>query len=319
MVTGGSGFLGPNICEILRREGHEVISFDLKHPVGVQNEPGLVRVAGDVTSYDSVLSCVRENQIDGIIAAAAKILGDQEDPLGTFRVNVNGLANVLEAARKTGVRRVVFTSTAGVYGKRNDFKVLREDLPLTPEDTYEHTKAVAESWARTYRDRYSLDVRVVRFPFLYGPRQYVVWPLNIILYHALVGSRLELSTGGDYPLEYLHVRDAAMGAVLALSTEKPTHNTFNIGTGVCVTANEVAKVVNTQFPSFQYEIGPGLWSSEVLNSWVRGPLEIGIAEKELGYRPHYGIDAGIADLAEWEMAHPEEYLAWPKNDLWLYR
>ncbi len=317
MVTGGSGFLGPNICEILRREGHDVISFDLKHPLGIESAPGLVRVSGDVTSYDSVLNCVRENHVDGIIAAAAKILGDREDPLGTFRVNVGGVANVLEAARQAGVGRVVFTSTAGVYGKRRDLEALREDLPMTPEDTYEHTKAVAESWAKAYRDRYSLDVRVVRFPFLYGPRQYVVWPLNIILYHALVGARLRLTAGGDYPLEYLHVRDAAMGTVLALNAEKPAHHTFNIGAGVCVKANEVAKSVKRQFPSFEYEIGPGLWSSNVLNSWVRGPLDIGRAEAELGYKPRYDIDAGIADLADWEMAHPEEYVAWPKNDLWI--
>src|SRR5207237_9183776 len=141
------------------------------------------------------------------------------------------------------------------------------------EDTYEHTKAVAESWARTYRARYSLDVRVVRFPFLYGPRQYVVWPLNIVLYHALRSSPLRLARGGDYSLEYLHVRDAANGTALALKAERPTHWVFNIGTGKCVTVRQVVNAVRSVFPSFDCEIGPGLWSSDVLNAWVRGPLD----------------------------------------------
>ena len=318
LVTGGSGFLGPNVCEILAKEGNEVISFDLRHPERVENIHGSVKmVRGDVTSYDSILSCLREDPVEGIIAAAAKILGDQEDPLGTFRVNVLGMANVLEAARKTGITRVVLTSTAGVYGRRSDPGVLREDSPMTPEDTYEHTKMVAENWAKTYRDRYSIDVRVVRFPFLYGPRQYVVWPLNIVLYHALVESRLRLKSGGDYPLEYLHVSDAAAGVVQALEAENPTHSTFNIGTGTCISVDEIARTVKKLFPSFEYDIGPGLWPSETLNSWVRGPLDISRARDELGYRPRYSIRAGIEDLASWEKAHPDEYLAWPKNDLWI--
>ncbi len=317
-MTGGSGFLGPHVCEILATNGNEVTSFDLKHPEGAEETRGSVkRIRGDVTSYESILTCLRENPVEGIVAAAAKILGDQEDPLGTFRVNVLGVANVLEAARTTGVKRVVLTSTAGVYGKRTDPGVLPENLPMTPEDTYEHTKMIAENWAKTYRDRYSIDVRVVRFPFLYGPRQYVVWPLNIVLYHALEGSRLSLARGGDYPLEYLHVRDAAEGVVLALCAEKPTHKTFNIGTGSCVRVDDVAKAVKKFFPSFECDIGPGLWSSETLNSWVRGPLDISRAREELGYRPRYDIESGIADLASWEKAHPAEYLAWPKNDLWI--
>jgi UDP-glucose 4-epimerase len=318
LVTGGSGFLGPNICDILVKEGDEVISFDLKHPERAEKSLGSVKaVRGDVTSFDSIVSCLRENPVEGIIAAAAKILGDQEEPLGTFRVNVLGLANVLEAARKTGVKRVVFTSTAGVYGKRGDSGPLREDLSMRPEDTYEHTKMVAEYWAKTYRDRYSTDVRVVRFPFLYGPRQYAVWPLNIVLYHALVGSRLHLTNGGDYPLEYLHVRDAAEGVVRALKAETPIHTTFNIGTGTCNKVDEIAGTVKKLFPSFEYDIGPGLWPSEMLNSWVRGPLDISRARDELGYRPHYQIGPGIEDLASWEKSYPDEYLSWPKNALWI--
>lgn len=318
LVTGGSGFLGPNICDILVNDGFEVTSFDVRHPAGAGRRDGaLKRVEGDVTSLDSILACLREDPADMIVAAAAKILGDQEDPLGTFRVNVLGVANVLEAARRTGAKRVVFTSTAGVYGRTDAHKLLGEDLPLTPEDTYEHTKAVAEGWVETYRSRYSLDVIVVRFPFLYGPKGYLVWPLNVVLYHGIKGLPLRLKQGGDYQLEYLHVRDAAAGVVDALRTNDPEHHMFNIGTGRCVKVFEVAEAVRKLFPSFNCEIGPGLWSSEMLNSWVRGPLDISRARDELGYRPRFDVEKGIADLAAWEQAHPEELATWPKSDLWL--
>jgi nucleoside-diphosphate-sugar epimerase len=194
---------------------------------------------------------------------------------------------------------------------------LTENLPVKPEDTYEHTKAQGESLLRMYQERYSLDARVVRFPFLYGPKQYVVWPLNIVLYHALNAKRLELRQGGDYGLEYLFVKDAAMGTILALKAKGARSGTYNIGTGKTTSTLEVAKVVKDLYPSFEYKIGPGLWPSGMLNAWIRGPLNIGKAEKELGYRPKYGIEDGLRELGEWERRHPDEYQAWPKNDLWI--
>ncbi len=316
-MTGGAGFVGSSICKILAGQGEEVISFDLK-PQRSPRPAGLrVRsVVGDIASYDSVLRAIRKHRVDRIIAAAAKILGDQEDPLGTFRVNVLGLANILEAARKEKVERVVSISTAGVYGKRDDLKPLTEDLPIRPEDTYEHTKAQGESLVTMYKVRYSLDIRVVRFPFLYGPTQYLVWPLNIVLYHALKARRLELDQGGDYALEYLFVKDAAKGTILALEADGAVGKTYNIGTGKTTSTFEVAKAVKRLYPSFDYEIGPGEWKSEMLNAWRRGPLDISKAE-EIGYRPTYGIREGLAELDAWERTHPDEYKKWPSNDLWI--
>lgn len=74
---------------------------------------------------------------------------------------------------------------------------------MSPEDTYEHTKALGEQLAKMYRDGYQLDVRVVRFPFLYGPKQYVVWPFNIVLYHALVRRPVELKRGAFFTPDLL--------------------------------------------------------------------------------------------------------------------
>ncbi len=317
LVTGGAGFVGSNICGMLASQGEEVVSFDMKpqdppHVAG----PRVRSVLGDIASYDSVLQAIRKHGVDRIIAAAAKILGDQEDPLGTFRANVLGLANILEAARREKVERVVSISTAGVYGRSDGLTPLAEDLPMRPEDTYEHTKAQGESLVGMYRERYSLDVRIVRFPFLYGPKQYVVWPLNIVLYHAIEAKLLELSQGGDYALEYLFVKDAALGTILALEAKGAKGETYNIGTGKTTSTFEVARAVKNLCPSFEYEIGPGLWPSEILNAWRRGPLDISKAE-EIGYRPKYGINEGLRELDAWERTHPDEYRKWPKNELWI--
>jgi len=166
-------------------------------------------------------------------------------------------------------------------------------------------------------ERYGLDVRVIRFPFLYGPRQYVVWPLNIILYHALAGKTLRLRQGGDYSLEYLYVKDAAAGAVAALRSDGAKSHFYNIGTGKCTTVREIVRLAREAFPGFECEAGDGLWSSEMLNSWVRGPLDVSRAAKELGFVAQFDVERGMRDLAAWEEEHPEEYESWPKNDLWI--
>jgi nucleoside-diphosphate-sugar epimerase len=168
-----------------------------------------------------------------------------------------------------------------------------------------------------YVERYELDVRTVRFPFLYGPRQYVVWPLNIVLYHALTGKLLKLRQGGDYSLEYLYVKDAAAGAISALKSDRAESRIYNIGTGTCTSVRELVAVAKTLFPGFDCEVGDGLWANETLNSWIRGPLDVGRARRELGFSAEFDVERGMRDLAEWEQEHREEYATWPKNDLWI--
>ena len=318
LLTGGSGFLGRQILQILENGGDEVVIFDLSEPgPAIAKERGASYFRGDITSFDDVSECISKNRVDGIIHAAAKLLGDQEDPLGTFRVNVLGLGNVLEAARKAQVSRMVSISTAGVYGKRPDLNPLPEDLPMTPEDTYEHTKALGEGLARLYVDRYGLDVRVIRLPFLYGPRQHLVWPLNIVLYHAIKGKPLTLKQGGDYSLEYLHVQDAAAGAVAALRSDNATSRLYNIGTGRCVPVRDILRTAKRIFPGFDYNVGVGPWSSEALNAWVRGPLDVTRAKEELGFVARYDLERGMRDLASWEQVHLDELERWPDSELWI--
>lgn len=319
LLTGGSGFLGKQLCRSLVKRNHEVVLLDLREPAhSLEKDLGISYFRGNVTSLEDVSACLEKHgRVEGVINAAAKILGDQDDPYGTFSVNVGGLASVLEASRRADVTRVVSISTAGIYGRRDSLEPLNEDLPMNPQDTYEHTKAIGEGLARMYAERYSLDVRVVRFPFLYGPEQYVVWPLNILLYHALRGARLRLKQGGDYGLEYLYVKDAAAGAIAALESDTAVSRVYNIGTGRCTTVRELIDPIKRVFPSFDCDAGGGLWVSAMMNDWVRGPMTVKRAQEELGFVAGYDIEKGIRDLSDWERNHPEEYGNWPKNELWL--
>jgi len=164
MVTGGAGFIGYQICEILAASNQQVVIFDLRPTKEMEN----IRAhRGDITNLYDLINCVKEYDVEGIISAAA-ILPPQDivNPYKTFQVNVGGLANVLEITRIFDLKRLIFISTAGVYGKTYDLKPISENTPMHLEIYYERTKMMGEQLCKTYIEKYNLDVGIVRFPFV---------------------------------------------------------------------------------------------------------------------------------------------------------
>jgi nucleoside-diphosphate-sugar epimerase len=264
-----------------------------------------------------MIECVQRNKVRGIIAAAAILPPwDTVNPYKTLQVNTVGITNALEIQRLMELERVVFVSTAGVYGKRSDLSPIDEDSAKNPEILYEDSKLIAEQVCRTYKIRCGVDVRMVRFAFIYGPGQRDIWPLNILLYHALEGKPFKIQEGADYPTDLCYVKDAARGAVQAYLAKQPSSLAYNIGFGRLISVAEIAAALKDIFPEFRYEIGAGLWPSEMHRAWVRGPLRIARARSDLGYSPEYDLKKGLRDFVEWLRVHPE-HKSWPKNDLWI--
>jgi len=319
MVTGGAGFVGSYVCRELVNRDQNVVSYDLLSPISRLGYalPNLRTHIGDVTSFQDMTECVKRNKVEGIIAAAAILPPwDAINPYKTLQVNAMGIANALEVQRLMDLERVVFVSTAGVYGKRSDLSPIDEDSSKNPEIVYEDSKLIGEHVCRTYKTRYGLDVRVVRFSFIYGLGQHDIWPLNILLYHALERKNFKIREGGDYAMDLCYVKDTARGCVQAYVAKQPSALAYNIGFGKLTTVTEIASALKNIFPEFQFEIGPGLWPSEMHRAWVRGPLKIERARTELGYSPQYDLKTGLADLVE-ELKTRPEHKSWPENDLWI--
>jgi len=317
MVTGGAGFIGSQICEILAASNQQVAIFDLRSAKEMEN---IRTYRGDITNIHDLIDCVKEYNVEGIISTAAILPPwDVDDPYKTFQVNVGGLVNVLEITRIFNLKRLIFISTAGVYGKRYDLKPISENTPMHPESYYEKTKMMGEQLCKTYMERYNLDVGIVRFPFVYGPKQHDIWPLNILLYNALKGKPLRVSQGADYVMDYVYVKDAARGCFLAYYAKSLPNVVYNISLGRLVSVSEIADVIKKMFPSFNCIIGLGPWPSELHQSWIRGPLDISRAKTDLGYEPQYDVREGVRDLVEWLRKNPSEYEAWPSSDLWIIK
>lgn len=317
MVTGGAGFIGSQICKILAASNKQVVIFDLRSAREMEN----IRMCrGDIANLHDLIGCVKKHDVEGIISTAAILPPDDvRNPYKTFQVNVGGLVNVLEITRIFDLKRLIFISTAGVYGKSYDLKTISEDKPMNPEIYYEKTKMMGEQLCKTYMERYDLDVGIVRFPFVYGPKQHDIWPLNILLYYALKGEALRVSQGADYVMDYLHVKDAARGSILAYYAKSLPNVVYNIGLGRLVSVSEIADVIKEMLPSFDCVIGHGPWPSELHQSWIRGPLDISRAKFDFGYEPGYEVREGVRDLVEWLQKNPSEYETWPSNDLWVVK
>lgn len=200
LVTGGGGFLGSHVADVLCERGHEVRIFD-RRP-SPWPSPDRTMILGDVRDPDAVRDAVRGCDAVYHLAALADIGVALDSPRPTVEINILGTLNVLEAAREAGVRRVIFASSIYVYSNQGGF--------------YRTTKQAGELLMQDYRDRYGLSHTILRFGSLYGPRADVGNAIRGILAQALRRRRIEYGGTGAEVREYIHIRDAAEMSVDAL-------------------------------------------------------------------------------------------------------
>ncbi|MCH7801784.1 MAG: NAD(P)-dependent oxidoreductase, partial [Chloroflexi bacterium] len=173
MVTGGNGFIGQRIVRILLERGEEVVSFDMAPPrSGAQIKSDRFSFyRGDVTQIPHVTEAINTHSVDRIIHMAALLPPDTEErPHYGMLVNIQGTNNVFEAARWSGIKRVVYASSIAVYGTQEPFteRPINEDDPHDPVNVYGMTKSVNDFSASAYRQRFGLDIRGVRICTVFG-------------------------------------------------------------------------------------------------------------------------------------------------------
>ena len=173
LVTGGAGFIGSHLVRKLLSMGHDVLVVDdLRGGLRTNVPEGAGFVCLDINS-PMLLDVMDRGRFQCVVHLAAQTRVDVsiKDPYGDARDNVMGTVNVLECARKTGVQRIVFASSAAVYGDPPEKDLpLSEDYPLSPLSFYGLSKATIESYLRLYHKWYGLDYVVLRFANVYGER-----------------------------------------------------------------------------------------------------------------------------------------------------
>lgn len=309
----GAGLVGSQIARIEYERGEKPILL-ARHPKKKAIEEIVVSstlrvVQGDILSMGKFLRLIKDEGIDKIIHTAANPMltaGAQEKPLAAIKVNIMGTANVLEAARITGVKRVVFTSSSVLYGFMKpgepgaDFYT--EAFLPKPTSIYAATKLACENLGLVYADTYGLDFVAVRLAAVFGP-----WigpggggpsmAVRDIIERSFRGEVCKIYLGTR---EYVYSKDAAQGAVLACHKEGLRHRVFNIGMGEKVSTEEFVQALKNIIPNAKLEVerttktAPGF-----ANEQKPTPMSAKLSKEELGYKPKYNMEKAIQDYVEW--------------------
>jgi UDP-glucose 4-epimerase len=307
LITGGMGVMGAEASRRFVREGHCPIIFarhrdewlirDILEEVDIE--------LGDVLDMPRLLDVIKRHRVTHIVHAAAFVGAvSAANPALSVQVNVMGMVNVLEAARAFDVARVVYTSAKGVYGPvlgeygAPTYKPVPEDHPKNPKRIYDSAKLMAEQVGLYYQAHMGVDVVVLRFATTYGPgktaRHGKMGVTSQIVENPFNGQPFRLAQGGDEKDDFIYNKDSAHGIYLACTAQNPKSRVYNIGTGVGVTLNDVARVIRKYLPHADIEIGPGL-NFLGMPYPASSVYDISRARAELGYAPQYDLEHGIAD------------------------
>ena len=309
LITGINGMTGLHTAKRLLQEGLEVVGYDNNRNGELAFYPeveGKIRfVWGDMVHFGHLLQTIEENGVEHIIHLAAlrnEVLY-KTIPTELLRVNIGGLMNILELARIGKIKRVIFASSAAVYGQMDDpDQSIPEDAPLDPKGIYANSKAMCESLCRAYRNVYGVSVLVLRPSRVYGRLANLDTlefgnPISSFVYKLLQGKSIIENSGADFGGDFTYIPDLANACYRALVTPHPGNWIFNISNGVFYRLSEVAAALGEIFPKVRISIGPGM-HPYITQSPMRGPLDIGRAQKELSFSIERDLKGSLEHFIE---------------------
>ncbi len=309
LVIGGAGFIGSHVVdELLKEDVAQVIVYDNFARGSRENlEESLsdprVRIfeaGGDILQSDVLHSAVKES--DNVVHLAALwLLQCYDYPRAAFDVNIRGTFNVLEACRDHNIKRLVYSSSASVYGDAVELP-MTEEHPFNNRTFYGATKIAGEAMARAFHDRNGLNYVGLRYMNVYGARQdykgtYIAVIMKI-LDRIDQGLPPVLYGDGSQAYDFIYVSDCARANVCALKASA-TDQFYNVGSGTRTSLKELVEVIReltgTHLP-IQYEPAGKTFVTNRIGSTAK-------AEKEIKFRTTIDLRDGLERLIEWRNAH----------------
>jgi UDP-glucuronate 4-epimerase len=308
LVTGGAGFIGSHLCERILKAGHRVWAFD---DLNEFYDPQIKRrnlrdiqtlalpfefVYGDLTNAADVDAALADTQFDQVIhlAARAGIRPSLEQPALYQRVNVEGTVNLLEAARRRGVPKVIVASSSSVYGVNSKSPFAEDDPIFTAISPYAASKLACEALGHVYHHVYGLEIIMLRFFTVYGPRQRPDLAIHKFARLMLQGRPIPLFGDGSSARDYTYIDDIVDG-ILACTERSFGYEIFNLGGCHTVKLTELVAILESAL-GMKAEI-----------DWLPGqpgdvPLtcaDLTKARTKLGFNPSVSVEQGIARFVEW--------------------
>jgi UDP-glucose 4-epimerase len=247
LITGGAGFIGSHLADALLAKGYSVrvlddLSTGKRSNLPLAN-PALELIHGDVADAQVVAQAMAGCAAVAHLAAVASVQASVDDPVKTHQSNFIGTLNVCEAMRKTGVRRVLFASSAAVYGNNGEGQPIDEDTAKAPLTPYASDKLASEHYLDFYRREHGLEPAIFRFFNIYGPRQDPSSPysgvISIFTERARQGLPISLYGDGEQTRDFFYVEDLVALLVQALEQPEVAAGAVNVGLNQVISLNQL--------------------------------------------------------------------------------
>jgi UDP-glucose 4-epimerase len=315
LITGGLGLVGSHIADRLVEHGaDEVIVLDnlsrgRRENLAWAEANGNVRVVeGDIRDRELV-ACLAAGADVVFHQAALRITRCAEDPRLALDVLLSGTFNVLDAAVRAGVRKIVAASSASVYGMAQRFPTPEDHNPYSDDTVYGAAKAFNEGLLRSFRSMYGLDYVALRYFNVYGPRMDIHGVYTEVLVRwmeRIAADQPPLILGdGHQTLDLVHVADVARANVLAAATDV-TGEVFNVAggreTSLAELAGALLRAMGSDLPTEQAP-------ARAVNPVMRRLADTTRARERLGFEAEVGLDEGLRSLVDWWRAERGEVVA----------
>ena len=301
MVTGGAGFIGSNLVRALSEQGAQTVvldDFSSGYPRNLTGTgPGVEVVEGSVLDAELVSSLVRGADVVFHLAASVGNTRSIDDPVFDARTNVIGTLNVLQACRAGGVAKVVYSSSAGIFGELKHLPI-DESHPAEPDSPYGASKLAAEKECLAFAKLFELDAIALRYFNVYGPNQRFDQYGNVIpifVFRMLRGEPVTVFGDGEQTRDFINVRDVVQANLKAAAAARGISGAFNLGSGTRISINALVANLTALMPH-----EPVVAYGPPRPGDVRDSLaDISKARATLGFSPSVELTEGLGDYVRW--------------------
>jgi len=294
VVTGGAGFIGSHIVEhwiSKNAEVHIIDNLRSGYLSNVEIFPEAIFHKGSITDRDLVFKVLKDTDYVHHLAGFVSVPESIEKPKECYEINVNGLINVLDASKECGIKKIVFSSSAAIYGE-NPISPKTVSLKPDPKSPYGETKLEGESLLKLYNENEGVGATSLRYFNVFGPRQdpksQYAAAIPIFIEQALKNEQIVIYGDGEQTRDFIFVKDVVLANILAATNEK-VNDVFNVASGKAITINEIARIVIDELKS----------SSKIVYEKERpGDIKHSLAsiqetEEQLTFHPEYDLMEGL--------------------------
>ena len=292
LITGGAGFIGWHILQRFSKENCQITVLDNLHSGNKANIPEDVNFIEMDICDKRIIDVFERNKFEAVVHLAAQTMVNAsiDDPIYDSDNNIRGTINILEACRKTGVRRIIFSSTAAVYGDVSAVPVL-EDFSTDPLSFYGLSKLTVEKYLKLYQKLYGLEYVILRYANVYGERQGDGGEGGVIsIFMKLLAQNKALTIHGDgkQSRDFVYAGEIANANWLALNTEN-INEIYNISTQTETSINELVETLET-ISGKKFAITYG---TPRQGDIVRSVLSNDKAREKIGYKVETSLAEGL--------------------------